>query len=169
VTQTRPTLLSSCGAAATAKEAAFRIDAGPRIPRATRVVMLDPGAAEQVDPLHDPELTGVRYLHYEGAGAPADAPEDLLLGTFEHSSTRLSDELAEADFVLMVATDSSGAQAASAIGTACRDRGMVAAGVILGANGHAGAAVEALRPYARTLLVSDDRFDVAEVLRAVGS
>lgn len=165
----RPTLLSSCAAAATAREAAFRIDAPRRTPRSTRVVTLDAEAAALVAPLADPSLTGVRYLRYEGAGAPADAPTDLLLGTFDHSSTRLSDELADADFVLMVATDSSGAGAAAVIGAACTARGMVAAGVIIGKLGAANAAVDALRPHARTLLVSDDRFDVAELLQAVGS
>jgi hypothetical protein len=169
MTTARSTLLSSCGSAATAREASFRIDAPRRTPRSTRVVTLDPGAAALVDPLVDPELTGVRYLHYEGGGAPADAPGDLLLGTFDHSSTRLSDELEDADFVLMVATDSTGAAAASAIGTSCAARGMVAAGVILDGSGAAGAALRALRPYARTLLVSGDHVDVAELLRTVGS
>ncbi len=163
------TLSSSCAAATTAHEASFRIDAPPRTPRSTRVITLDPGAAAQVDPLYDPELTGVRYLHYEGSGAPPDAPDDLLLGTIDHSSTRLSDQLSDADFVLMVATDSSGAQAASVIGAACTARGMVTAGVVWEQSEAAEEAVRALRPFSRTLLISDDRFDVAEILRTVGS
>lgn len=173
----RPTLLNGCASAATAQEAAFRIDAGPRIPRATRVITLDERASDLVQPLADPTLSGVRYLRYESAGAPADAPDDLLLATLDNSSTRLMAELEDADFVLMVATDASGTAAASAIGAACVARGMVTAGVVLGGpaarrgrpDSTGDAAVTALRPFARTLLVSDDRFDVVEVLQTVGS
>jgi hypothetical protein len=81
----------------------------------------------------------------------------------------LSAELADADFVMMIATTGSGAAAATAIGNACTLRGIMTAGVILGADGDVTDAVTALRPHARVLLVSEDQRDVSGVLTALGA
>lgn len=171
----RPTLLSSCARAATAREAAYRIDAGPRRPRATRVVALDDGAARAVDRLGHESWSVAKVLRYRATTEPAggaDALADIDLETGEGRPTRLSDELADADFVMMVATDGAGAAAAAAVGNACTLRGIMTAGLVLDAVGAAGstsAAVTALRPHARVLLVSSDQQDVDAVLTAVGS
>jgi hypothetical protein len=165
----RPTLLSSCASAATAKEAAFRIDAGPRIPRAARVVALDAGAGEVIRPLTAEQWPGARFLTYETGRNPDAALDDLVLGTAGGSSERLGDVLDGADFVMMVATAGDGAPAASAIGMACTLRGITTAGLIVGTSGNADAAVQALRPHARVLLISQDGADVADVLAAVGA
>jgi hypothetical protein len=95
--------------------------------------------------------------------------DDLVLGTPSGERVRLSEELADADFVMMIATSGDGAAAASTIGTACTLRGIMTAAVVLGTSGAADDALVALRPNARVLLVSDDWRDVAEVLSAVGS
>jgi hypothetical protein len=137
-----PTLLNSCAAASTSAEARFRISGAPRLPRSTRVVSLDNGAAQIVGDLADLEL--------ESAGG----------------STLLSAELDDADFLMMVATDDAGASAATAIGNACTLRGIMTAALVVGGGPDA---VSALRPHARVLLVSDDRLDVDAVLGAVGS
>ncbi len=165
----RPTLLNGCGAAATASEARFRIDAGPQPPRATRVVALDAGADEMVRPYVDQQWGGAEFLSYAVADEPADQLDDLVLHTSRGARMRLSEALDDADFTMMVATTGEGAPAASAIGTACTLRGIMTAGLILGTSGGADAAVTALRPHARVLLVSGDGSDVAELLSAVGA
>ena len=116
----RPTLLNSCAAAATAAEARYRIDARPGLQadRSTRVVALDAGAAEIVRPLAGQPWLGARFLYDAGDG--------------------LHDELADADFVLMIATNGDGAAAAAAIGDVCVLRGIMTAGLVLGPGGLAG-------------------------------
>jgi hypothetical protein len=164
----RPTLLNSCAAAATAAEARYRIDAAPQTARATRVVALDAGAADIVRPLPEQPWLGAHFLRYEADPADGDLA-DVMLGTPDGRRVLLSAELADADFVLMIATTGQGAAAATAIGNACTLRGIMTAGVILGEDEQVGEAVTALRPHARVLLVSKDQRDVSGVLTALGA
>jgi hypothetical protein len=177
----RPILASSCAMAATAAEARYRIDAKPQTPRTTSVVALDAGAMELVRDLAGQDWHAARFLGCadgaEGDAAEGDAAEgdakgdyaDLQLCTVDGSTVRLSDELAEADFVMMIATEGRGAAAASTIGDACTLRGIMTAGLIVDANGESGPALVALRPNARVLLVTDDEQDATELLAAVGA
>jgi hypothetical protein len=147
----QPTLLNSCAYAATAREAAFRINKQPAYVRTSRVVALDPGAADVVRELAELPWHDTRFLPAFDAG-------------------RLDDDLHGADFVLMIATANDGAEAASTIGRACVTRGITTAGIVLGSGGAAtGEAVTALRPHARVLLVTEDRRDVVEILSEVGA
>jgi hypothetical protein len=169
----RPTLLNSCASATTAAEAAFRIDARPgtQTARATRVIALDPGAAELVRPLPEQPWQDAHFLKCRGV----DGDEVALQGA-DGSAAELAVELDDADFVLLIATTGAGAAAATAIGDACLLRGITTAGLVLGDGGGSsvddsdtGRAVAALRPYARTLLVSRDQRDVSGVLTALGA
>jgi hypothetical protein len=162
----RPTLLNSCARAATAAETKFRIDGGPRIPRSIRVVALDSAAAAAVRPLAGEPSPSTRFLTYDPAAAQLpDQSADLVLGTGEGGTARLRDELADADFCLMVATGNEGVAAVATIGRACAVRGIMTAGVMIGDGGKA---VAALRPHARVLLVTSDAQDVAELIAVVG-
>ena len=76
-------------------------------------------------------------------------------------------DLEQPPTVQLVATSDDGAEAASAIARACAGRGITTAGLILGERLEVGAAVSALRPYARILMVTDDEDDVSEVLTAL--
>jgi hypothetical protein len=165
----RPTLLSSCAAAASAREARFRIDGPQPKARAARVVSLDRGAEEIVRPFVDQPWRGARFLTSRAPAGAGDGLDDLVLDSVAGERLLLGEALAEADFVMMVATSGAGAGAASAIGMACTLRGIMTAGLILGDDGAADAAVQALRPHARVLLVSRDAADVAEILDAVGA
>ena len=161
----RPTLLNSCAAAATATEAAYRINPAPglRVERATRVIALDPGAAEIVRPLPEQPWLGAHFLQRNG---------DAGFRTADGEITRLSEELAEADFVLMIATNGDGAVAAAAIGDACGPQGIMTAGLVLtehATDAEVHAAVTALRPHSRVLLVSADQRDAAGLLTALGA
>lgn len=168
----RPTLLNSCASAATAAEAAYRIDAAPgtQTARATRVVALDDGAAAIVRPLPEQPWLGAHFLRYAGTPDDHDGElADVVLTTPEGERVRLSEELADADFVMMIATTDDGAAAAGAIGNACTLRGIMTAGVILGEGDRVAAAVTALRPHARVLLVSRDQQDVSGLLTVLGA
>jgi hypothetical protein len=148
---TRPVLLNSCALAATAAEARYRINPRrPRTPRASRIVGLDSGASDVVRELAGQSWNDAHFICLPGP-------------------LKLNEELAEADFVLMIATANDGAAAASAIGDACVRRGIMTAGVVLNDSAATDAAVAALRPHARVLVVTGDRQDIAEIMSAVGA
>lgn len=167
---TRPVLLSSCARAATAAEARFRIDAPEPGPRSSRVIALDEGATAVVRRVATQSWGAAHFLTYE-TGTPViqgngDVP-DVLLRAPDGSQVRLAEELADADLILLVATADDGAEAAAAIGEACTRSGIMTAGVVLGEGHEVAAAVNALRPHARVLLVSRDEDDVPAVLTAL--
>lgn len=164
----RPTLLNSCAHAATAAEARYRIDAPRQADRSSRVVGLDAGAAAIVQQLSEQTWRATRFLIYDPASNGTDLADITLVGT-NGVAVPLSTELADADFVMMIATADDGAAAAAAIGNACTLRGIMTAGLIFGEDGNVRAAVSALRPHARVLLVSRDELDATEVLSAVGA
>lgn len=138
-----PTLLSSCARASTAAESRFRIDA-PAFPRrSSRVIALDPAAAEAARDLERDVLL----------------PGDVLPG----------EELDGADTVVLLASaaaDTDSAAAASALGDAAAARGITTVGIVLpGASSDR--AVSALRPNAMVLVVLRDATDLPEVLSAL--
>ena len=141
----RPILGSSCARAATAAEARFRIDR-PIAGRSARIIALDESAAEVVVRVATLPWLGARFFT-SGPPTPAD--------------------LADADVAIMIATADADAETASAVARACAERGIMTAGLILGERAEVAAAVSALRPYTRNLMVTDDEDDVAEVLTAL--
>jgi hypothetical protein len=143
-TPTRPILLNSCARAATAEEARFRIDR-PIGGRSAVVVALDDAAAEVVDRVAEKPWRGARFLHARDASV----------------------DLEDVDVVVMIATADADADVAAALAQACVERGIMTAGLILGDRLDVAAAVSALRPYARNLMITDDEDDVAEVLTAL--
>jgi predicted ThiF/HesA family dinucleotide-utilizing enzyme len=140
----RPILANSCARAATAEEAGFRIDR-PIGGRSALVVALDDAAADVVDRVADKPWRGARFL---------DARDGL-------------PDLDDVDVVVMIATGDADADVAAALARGCAERGIMTAGLILGERLDVAAAVSALRPYARNLMVTDDEDDVAEVLTAL--
>jgi hypothetical protein len=146
-TPTRPTLLNSCAWAATAEEARFRIDR-PISGRSALIVALDDDAAEVVDRIAERPWGDARFFR---------SPDD----------PQVLEELPDADVAIMVGTADADGNAASAIARACAERGIMTAGLILGDRLDVTAAVSALRPYARNLMVTDDEDDVAAVLTAL--
>jgi len=170
----RPILLNSCAKAATAAEMRFRIDVPIAGRRAARIVALDEGAAAVVRRVAEQHWSGARFFTCLARNPPVNgntrsngAPADVVLRATDGSESLLSEELAVADVVVMIATADDGAKAASAIGDACTLRGIMTAGLILGEGCEAGAAVSALRPHARVLMVTKDEHDVSEVLTAL--
>ena len=140
----RPILANSCARAATAAEARFRIDR-PIGGRIAVVAALDEEAAEVVERVAERPWRGARFLR---AG---DHPGDL----------------EDVDLVLMIATADADADVAARLAGAAAERGIMTAGLILGERIDVAAALTALRPYARNLMVTTDEEDVAEVLTAL--
>ena len=166
----RPILLNSCAKAATAAESRFRIDVPIEDRRAARIVALDEGAAVLVRRVAEQHWSGARFFTGVDRTPPVnDSREstDVVLRATDGSRSRLGEQLAGADIVVMIATADDGAKAASAIGDACTLRGIMTAGLILGERRELGAAVSALRPHARVLMVTQDEHDVSEVLTAL--
>jgi hypothetical protein len=143
----RPILSNSCARAATAAEARFRIYR-PIGGRAALVVALDDAAAGVVERVAEQPWRGARFLRAT-------------------AGTAIEAEVADTDLAIMVATRDADGDLASAIARACTERGIMTAGLILGARLDVTAAVSALRPYARNLMVTEDEDDVAEVLTAL--
>jgi hypothetical protein len=164
--------MSECARAASAAEARFRINAPIAPARAPRIVALDEGAAGVVRNVATREWTNARFLVCErpapGAGGAGGVPGDgLVLRDVHGRLVPLSEVLARADAVFMVATDDTGAAWARTIGKACLERGVMTAGFVLAYGYEADDAVSALRPHARVLLPTADESDVIEVLRAL--
>jgi hypothetical protein len=160
--------LSNCARAASAAEAAYRIDRPIAPSRAGRIVALDEGAAEVVARMAQMEWANARFYVCESV---AEDGETVALRGIDGGPATLADELASASVVVMVATGDSGAGCAYALGKACWERGIQTAGLVVGDGTHAGtaaaAAVAALRPHARVLLPDADELDVVDILTAL--
>ena len=164
--QRQPTLLSSCARAATAAEARYRISTTKFSPREYRVIGLDERSARLVRDIAENRWGGGHFLVFETA-----LPDDALLRHASGGTALLSEELAGADAVVMVATAEGSAEAASIIGDAAAARGIMSAGLVLQGNGtgdaRSDAVVSALRPNAMVLVVLQEADDLAEVLSAL--
>lgn len=166
----RPILLNSCAQAVTAAETRFRIDVPIAGRRAARILALDEGAAVVVRRVAEQHWSGARFFTCVDRTPPFNddrGSTDVVLRATDGSESPLCEQLAGADIVVMIATADDGAYAASAIGDACALRGIMTAGLILGEKREVGAAVSALRPHARVLMVTKDEHDVSEVLTAL--
>ena len=159
--------LSSCARAASAAEAAYRIDAPIAPARAARVMALDDGAAAIARSVQDGPWVNAHFFVCEGVAMDGGSTVGLLLRGLDGTPASLDDELDSADVVVMIATEDSGAVCASGIGRACWERSIQTAGLVMGDGSAALAAVAALRPHARVLLPSADESDVVELLTAL--
>lgn len=171
----QPILASSCKLATTAAEARYRIDVPIAPRRGARVIALDDGAATVVRRVAQQEWNAARFFTLvvdvpSAAGSPPVADggvPDIALRRTDGTNSLLSEQLADADVAVMVATIDGSAVAADAIGRACARRGIMTAGLVLGDQEAVATTLVALRPHAQVLLVTADEQDVAEVLTAL--
>jgi hypothetical protein len=180
-----PTLASSCARAATAAEARFRIDYPDRSHRDSRVIALDQRTAGLARRLAaEQHWRGGHFLILDQV---VPAGDDTVLQTTSGAEVLLSEELADADVVVMLAgptdgpTDGTAAssEAAAVIGDACAARFIMSAGLVVPGGGPGGSpgggpgggstdeVVSALRPNAMVLVILQESDDVAEVLSAL--
>lgn len=151
-------LVSSCARAATAEEAAFRIDYPLSAARNTRVVALDEAAKDIVGRAAAEEWAQARFYSASGAG------DELV--TMTGDRVALTDELRDSNTVVLVSTTGENAEAAATIGAACTVRGIMTAGLVVTSDGVANEALFSLRPHARILLVPAEEDDLLELLKA---
>jgi hypothetical protein len=164
-----PTLASSCARAATAAEARFRISYPDTSRRDSRVIALDEQAAALVRRLAaaGQRWRGGHFLVFD----TVVAGDDARLRTPDGAGTLLSQELARADVVVMLAGPDAdagaSAEAAGVIGDACAARSIMSAGLVVPGGGAVDEVVAALRPNAMVLVILQDGDDVAEILSAL--
>lgn len=149
---------SACANAATAKEAAFRIDYPLSAARNTRVVALDGEAERIVRRAAELEWGQARFY------VATDPGHTLVEVTGE--SAALADVLEDSNTVVMVATSGENGEAAGTIGAACKVRGIMTAGLVVTPGALTSEALFHLRPHARILLVPAEEDDLVELLRA---
>lgn len=149
---------SACLNAATAKEAAYRIDYPIAAARNTRVLALDP-AAERI-------VWQAAQLEWDQARFYSVADPGHTLVTSSGESVALADALEDSNTVVMVSSDGSNGAAVSTIGAACKVRGIMTAGLVMTPGALTSDALFHLRPHARILLVPAEEEDLVELLRA---
>jgi hypothetical protein len=169
ITPARPILGSSCARATSADEMRYRIDRPIRGRRGARIIGLDAGADAIVARIsHDPWGHARFFSLAEPVGDVGDRGSDsVALRDTDGEMSNLLAELEGADVVIMVATTDADAAAATIIGAACTVRAIMTAGLVIGERARIGAAVAALRPHARVLMVSSDEHDVIDLLTAL--
>ena len=165
----RPTLGSSCAKATTAAEMRYRIDRPIRGRQGARIIALDAGADAIVERIAHHAWGHARFFALaEPAGDVGDGgSESVTLSRTDGAVSSLLAELEDADVVIVVATTESNEAAATIIGAACKVRGIMTAGLVIGERALVGATVTAIRPHARVLMVTGDEHDVIDVLTAL--
>lgn len=149
---------SACRNAATAKEAAFRVDYPLAAARNTRVVALDPGAEQIVRQAAGLAWGQARFYSVSNPGHS--------LVTMTGDPVALAEALEGSNTVVMVSTDGSNSEAVDTIGAACKVRGIMTAGLVVTPGTLTSDALSHLRPHARILLVPAEEDDLVELLRA---
>jgi hypothetical protein len=161
----QPILASSCARAATAAEARFRIDYPDTSHRDSRIIALDQRTADLARQLAASQPW--RGGHFLVLDQVIPAGDDTVLRTAGGAKVLLSEELADADVVVMLAGAQASAEAAAVIGDACAARSIMSAGLVVPGSGSTGEVVSALRPNAMVLVILQESDDVAEVLSAL--
>ena len=149
---------SACARAATAKEAAFRIDYPLAAARNTRVVAFDDDAAAIVRDAATLEWGEARFYTATGSG--------LTLDEIDGGAAPLTAVLEGSNTVVLVSVTGEGAEAVATIGSECRARGIMTAGLVVTPGAVTSDALHRLRPYARILLVPAEPDDLVELLTA---
>ncbi|MEU6656249.1 3-methyl-2-oxobutanoate hydroxymethyltransferase, partial [Streptomyces sp. NPDC046900] len=149
---TQTGLISSCARAATAQEAAFRIDYPLAAARNTRVVALDDTADQIVHRTSQMQWAQARFY------STIDPGHNLL--TMSGETVPLTEQLKDSNSLVLVSTNGENAEAAATIGAACRVRGIMTAGLVVTPGRLTSEALLALRPHARILLVPAEEDDL---------
>lgn len=161
---------------ATAHEAAFRVQYPNSRGRITRIIALDRAGAATVGPLVEGFSERTSFFsvapienhpsgHETGKGA-------LALVDGKGHTVQLSDVIDGADMVVMVAVEGGNADAASAIGNACRLAGLMTTALILTASDTVSEVLSArtlksIRPHASMIVLADDVDYITDMLSAL--
>lgn len=161
----RPTLQSSCARAATAAEARFRVPYPNALPRASRVIALDRGAAQLMHEISEEPWRGAHFLILAPV-QPALAEQEVRLTGPEGAALTLTDELRGADLVVMIATTAEAAREAAVIGQLAREAAVMTAGIVA-AGAEADPVVRAMRPSVAVLVIATEADYLPAMLSAL--
>ena len=164
-------MLSESARMASAQEARYRVDYPNSVPRSIKVVALDEaskGLVDEVSRLQWNKASFFASITFEGPSPRAeDASIKAWLSDIAGHTKDLIAEIAEADFVVMVASAGEDAQCASVIGEACLTRKVTTIGLIVQSPGTSDADLARtlghMRPFAKMLVIASGR-DYVEVM-----
>lgn len=167
--------LSESARATTAEESRFRIDYPNSHARRSRVIALDAASGQALAHLSSgraPQAHFMRYVETRGVGdLRRRLPVDAVLRDLDGQPRSLSEEIADADIIVMVTSVGYTGEAAEVIGNACLARNKMATGLILGSADATmpdlAATLAAMRPFAAMLVVSNDDEYAGEMLSAL--
>lgn len=150
----RPTLLNGCARAATAAEARFRVQYPNALPRQSRVIALDDGAARMMDGIAEAPWASAHFLRL-APRQPDISPNDVILLLPDGAERLYSAELAGADVVMLIASTSAGQREAAIMGRLAREASVMTAAVVL-SGATTDEVVRVLRPAAAVLVIASD-------------
>jgi hypothetical protein len=166
-----PTLLSGCARAATAEEAAFRVQYPNSTTRSSRIFALDPAAAEAMYAITEDPWNNAHFLTVTATGVTASTrADDLPLCHPDGSAATLESEIRDADVVVLLATTGDSEGAAEVIARECFNRNIMCAGLALGGGQDqpgVDRVVNSMRRFARVLVVASDTDYIPAMLTAL--
>lgn len=167
-----PTMLGACARAATAAEAAFRVQYPNSLTRTSRIFALDAAAAEAMYAISEDPWQNAHFLTVSSrAPVQKTGAADLLpLSHPDGTAADLATELVGADVAIIIATDNTSAHSAEQISQACFDRNIMCAGLVLTSGrtqATADRVVNSMRRFTRVLVVAEDADYIATMLTAL--
>ena len=160
-------MISESVKATTAEESRYRIRNPNSKGRVSLVLGLEPSSSELLAELASQEWNGARF---RSVIDPEGASDDLVLRGPDGFESRLSDELADVDVVVMFARSGEAAKAAAIVGDAAFGRCRMTGGFVLDPD-HDRARLEktlsAMRPFVISLVVGSDAESFSETLTAI--
>lgn len=149
----------------------FRIDRPNSKPRAAVLIGLDRASRDLVEALvaeRPDRRTSVDLSHEGFDGATAVSS---WLSALTEKTAALTETLAAANLVVVIASAGADAQAAATVGDVCRARGIRMTALVINAGSHSDSEVAAtlsqLRPSAAMVVVADNDIYVADMLQAL--
>jgi hypothetical protein len=167
--------LSASARATAAAEARFRVNYTNSKPRKSCIIAFDDSSMQAMKGLaadRSGEAHFLRYIESKGVTEAFEIlPVDAILEDLDRRQVNLSDEIADADIVVMVTTARYCGDAAEVIGNACFVRNKMTTGLVLTSLGDSSsdcASTSAMmRPFASMLVISGGEEYVGEMLNAL--
>jgi len=164
-------VLSESARMTTAAELRFRVQAPNSRARATSVIALDPASEPFVARLADDQWNRATFLKAPGNGGGDPGDDGGWLTTFDGRRTRVREEVATADQVIMVASAGGRADAAALVGRACSDKRVTTTALIVGAADASDAEISKtlaqLRPWSLMVVIANSDDYVRDMMTAL--
>jgi hypothetical protein len=159
-------MLSESARMSSAAEARFRVQAPNSTPRAIKVIALDAAGEAVVR-----RLAGAGWTHATFFTAASPASADDAVADLAGGSRSVTDEVATADLIVLVAGPGGHAQAASLVGQACSLRRVMTTGFVVGVGSASENALSKtlaqLRPWSLMVVIADGDEYIDDMLTAL--